>query len=416
MTSEFSHSVASSPGYTDIQFEDAGRIDDLWKFDRTHSEHRDRARQDFEQLIENNPQYRLMFLPLTPFIIAPTGKANYVLPQQLPLTCYRGQSNAEWGLLPSICRADVDGETGIFRDLVNEMRIQEFGKMMANTARYRRWTSLELGSPDSGVTMAKGLFFDYRSLAQHFFVPTERLDLTNDVEVALFFACTKHVGGGRYEPLSSDDIRECDQGSIFISLLLNSSMQDDFKGVSIIPVQPYVRPAMQSGFSFIPGNLDTDLGISRFVFNHDPDFSDYICEKFENGDKLFEEKGTEWVSGQVNSILDSHTFSSAAYTRACRFLGVNHKDERRLLKELESHGNYEIGRNAHSMSDISIAGLEPDWDMFGYMNEIGMDTSLPTIKTAYGNEDGRFFYTNDRPIAGMLGMMRSRYAMMFKTV
>lgn len=408
--------VTSNLQFEPIAFTEAGSIDNLWKYSEIQSTHRDKVRDDMKSLLDSSPQNFLKYCCLKPYVIAPTLDGNYVLPQQLPLMCFRGQSDARWNLAPSICRSKVEGETGLITNLVREMRIQEFGKMMENTTRYRQWTSLELDPPDQNVRMAKGLYFDNRSLAQHFFIPTDRLDLTNDVEVALFFACTKYEEGGGYRPITEDDIKECKQGSIFTSLLLNCAQSEDFKGVSMIPIQPYVRPAMQSGFAFIQGSRDTDLGISRFVFDHDPVFSEYICKKFDYGKKLFDEKGAEWIPKQVKCILESHSFSTTAFKRACRHLRIDHKELKGIQKEMESHGNYQIGRNAYSLSDDSISKMEPDWNIYRYMSEIGMDTRLLTLKTAYGDRDGKVFFTNDRPLAGIIGMIRALYMMEFKSI
>lgn len=83
---------------------------------------------------------------------------------------------------------------------------------------------------------------------------------------------------------------------------------------------------------------------------------------------------------------------------------------------MESHGNYQIGRNAYSLSDDSISKMEPDWNIYRYMSEIGMDTRLLTLKTAYGDRDGKVFFTNDRPLAGIIGMIRALYMMEFKSI
>lgn len=396
-----------------IPFEESPPIDDLWEFDRIQSEHRDKVRSEWEDIVKDQAM-ALRFICLTPMVTFPTKNANYVLPQQLPLMCFRGQKDARWPLFPSVARSRVDGEEGIFAELVKEMRIQEFGKMMENTNRYRQWTSVTLNPPDPNVRMARGLYFDYRSLAQHFFVPTERLDLTNDPEVALFFACTQYIGSGRFRPLDEDETRNIGHGSIFYSPVLNSSNSKDFHGVSLIPVQPYVRPSMQSGFSFIEGERDTDLGICRHKFAHDAEFSRYICEKFGNGDILFKEKGIEWIPGQVDSILASRTFSKTAFVRACRRLGVNHRDSKRLLKELESHGNYSVGKNGYTMPDSEISRLEPNWSLRDYMVEIGMNPNIPCIKTAFWDKGGTPMFTNEIEMAGILGLVRNMYVLFFK--
>ena len=402
--------------YGDVPFTEGDMIDDLWEFSRKWTEHRDRVRAEMRELLDSDNPRWMMFLPLKPMAVMPTAESNYVLPQQLPLTCFRGQPNADWNLTPSIRRGTVIGEKGILDDIVREMRIQEFGKMLGSTNRCRQWTSVQYDSPDEGVTLAKGLYLDVRSLAQHFFIHTERLDFTNDVEVALFFACTRNEGGGRYRPLSDDDVQETPYGTIFQSQLLNCSQTEDFKGLSMIPIQPYVRPAMQSGFAYIGGEYDTDLGIVRHVFRHDVEFSRYICERFGNGDLLFKEEGAEWIAEQVDHILESRTFSETAFVRACRHLGIPHKESKRLRKELESHGNYRIGRNAYTISDVHISELEPGWDLGDYMDEVGIGRHPCIIRTAYGNEDGRLIFTVDRPMAGLLGLIRGMYPLLFGKV
>jgi hypothetical protein len=45
-------------------------------------------------------------------------------------------------------------------------------------------------------------------IAQHFGLQTQYLDLTDDIDVALFFTCCKHIKNNIYKPITSDDLDE----------------------------------------------------------------------------------------------------------------------------------------------------------------------------------------------------------------
>lgn len=389
-------------------------IIDIWRFYEEGVKEKSEANDHLKEIKEHESTDQptsILVSALKPFMTVPLDDRNIMLPGLLPARFYRGQSNSGYGLTPSIDREKVCDDPVCDR-LVKEMRIQDFGIMLSRTRRCKEWSSIQLGSPDSDYVPAKGLDIDYRSLAQHFWIPTERLDLTNDRSVALFFACTQYEGNGVYRPLNEDDLVKCNTGAVFSFDLIDLSHRNDFEYVFPIPVQPYIRPQLQSGFTFI-NKKDRDVRPVKWTFKHDLEFSEFICRKFDNGRTLFHEDGTEWIASEVDAIRASHHFSEAAFVRACRYLNIPH-DEKRRMKALLRDAGYEIGKPAYGISLTEIEAKEPDWSVMRYLSSIGADTSLPILTTAYGDDDQRIQYTKDRPISPILTYILGLYVMVFK--
>lgn len=332
--------------------------------------------------IRNDPWASGVFNVLLPGRIYPTPEGNYYLHNVLPLTTFRGQVCYEWGLQPSIERSKTKYPPDYpkeLRDLLCEMRIQEFRKMIEGTNRVRRWHSYDVPYPE-GYRIRNGLLFDYRSVAQHYQIPTEIIDFTNNIDVALFFACTRYdETDGRYHPVDEEWIEEHEYGAIFSSIPLFETTDHvpvDNEGSMFIPVQPFGRPYLQSGYAMRPsGHVDI---VTKFRFRHDADFSRRIFDRFHGGKDIFPSEGLDWLVEEVDHIMGSRSFSDQSFENSCSHLGISREKSEKMVDLLEGYG-YSIGRNAYSRSDWEIASYESDWTVEGYLRDIGIGVPEHTI-------------------------------------
>ncbi|EHF4967117.1 FRG domain-containing protein [Enterobacter cloacae complex sp. IR53043] len=151
-------------------------------------------------------------MELLPKIESVTSFLRYIYEQTSPkhIRCYRGQSNTQWGMRPSVMRGlRTDAEKQIFSELMVESPI-EF-----NDDR---------------------LMFDKLVRAQHYGLPTRLLDVSLNPLVALYFACneeTQHNANGVVHLLDFAKNRVRFSDSDTISLISNLARLTDAEKLEI---------------------------------------------------------------------------------------------------------------------------------------------------------------------------------------
>lgn len=141
-----------------------------------------------------------------------TSFLRYIYDQTSPkhIRCYRGQSNTQWGLKPSVMRGlRADAEKHIFSELMVESPT-EF-----NDDR---------------------LMFDKLVRAQHYGLPTRLLDVSLNPLVALYFACneeSQHNANGVVHLLDFAENRVRFSDSDTISLICNLARLTDAEKLEI---------------------------------------------------------------------------------------------------------------------------------------------------------------------------------------
>ena len=136
-----------------------------------------------------------------------------------------------------------------------------------------------------------GTVFTY-AIAQHYGFDTDIIDFTNDLDVALFFACCKHIGNNRYLPLDEEDIKDNKYGLLFqrnkfldINILFGSDLV-------VLPIgyQPFTRCNRQRGY-FVHTKFGEDIQaeneLKKYRFEHSVELSRELFDKYDGGKKLF---------------------------------------------------------------------------------------------------------------------------------
>ena len=203
------------------------------------------------------------------------GKVKNLVPNSPALFfLFRGQSQEYNPCYPSIYR----NETTDVDIVINRLKIEAFGYL------------LESHPVVNKVFRKLGFFVDVEGLAQHYGLQTSVLDLTSDLDTALFFATCKY--NGRDYDYFDDYIIHNGVMYVFRPLFDNEPipLQDyrKFMQSNIRPIgmQPFLRPAAQNGFALhLEKGQSLKCYIYRFTFTSED--SKYYYDKFNEGRQLW---------------------------------------------------------------------------------------------------------------------------------
>lgn len=180
---------------------------------------------------------------------------------------YRGQNHFFELSYPSIYRLSDDKKL----QAMNEKR--EFIQLLKTHPIIKELEELKIQN-SSYCT-------DYEGLAQHYGFATNHMDITNDKNIAMFFACTEYING-EYFPFETS--REV------VLYTINFFYQDAIERLNIIGAHAIPRPAEQKAFS-IELSENENFNDLEFV-----KYKKFICTKelslkyfdlFDGGKKLF---------------------------------------------------------------------------------------------------------------------------------
>ena len=115
---------------------------------------------------------------------------------------YRGQTEDYRACYSSLFRKikECSDDEKIRKRFLSQLRINELNHLISNFTQVKEWCF--------------GDIFTY-AIAQHYGFDTDIIDFTNDLDVALFFACCKHIGNNKYLPLTEEDIKKKKYGLLF---------------------------------------------------------------------------------------------------------------------------------------------------------------------------------------------------------
>lgn len=135
-----------------------------------------------------------------------------------------------------------------------------------------------------------GLHLNQTAIAQHYGIPTDHIDLTQDHEVALFFASCKPNDAGEWHPVSEGIGVLYRFDMTVFSRVLGSEVDDKISRVlEMIGLQTLPRPGEQKAWTLkLPLGFDFErLPLDVFTFSQVPDAAQPLADKFVNGRVLF---------------------------------------------------------------------------------------------------------------------------------
>ena len=277
---------------------------------------------------------------------------------------FRGQSEFHAPCVPNLCRGKKKEEIEEHQYVDDIIQINELEVLLRQHPLVKLF--------EQGFYLLHEFFrfkVDYSGLAQHYYNRTQLLDLTNDMEVAKFFAVTWfNMKKDRYEKYNGDKL------GVLYYYDLTADAFVPRKGrnymVSTIGKQPFMRSGNQSGF-LIP--LDDKMDFNtlpevRYVFfRHDEDVTNRIFEDSEKGDKYMphEMLRTHWYKRMSNEKAKKEIS-----TEALKLNFENNKDvsHRKIVEQLRSKGFHISSKNKPHFNkeelDIYYAEALRFWEDF----------------------------------------------------
>ncbi len=219
-------------------------------------------------------------------ILSGNGDEKYLVPESGSLLyyLYRGQNEEYVPCVPSMYR----GDPSVAQIFVERMRLVVFRRMLRSHPVVEHFFKRH------------NFVVDEEGLAQHYGLKTSVLDLTSNLDVALFFAtCQYNSDTDSYQYYDDDKEHEAIL-YVFDPFLDNEPCPPTFGkhymrgNIRPIGLQAFPRPGAQDAYSLhIPKGESTKSWIYRFTFTSED--SKHYYEKFKEGEAL-------WIHDSLISI------------------------------------------------------------------------------------------------------------------
>lgn len=285
-------------------------------------------------------------------VLTGDGDEKILLPEEgWTVFLYRGQNEEYIPCYPSLYRT-VPRELSTAEVFVWRMRLILFQDMLDSYPIVNKFFKRH------------NFKVDYEGLAQHYGLCTSVLDLTSNLDIALFFAtCWYDKTNDCYRPFD-DGIDHEGIIYVFCPILANEPTPlrfEDFMKENITPIglQPFLRPARQKGYALhIPKGKSTKSWAYRINFSNED--SRHYYEMFNGGKDL-------WISDiladKTKQIGNISLFSFDTFDRAYALFRPKGYSKTKLKKELISIGVI-LAKNGPqiSFSDEECSSIIRKWN------------------------------------------------------
>ncbi len=207
------------------------------------------------------------------------GTEKCLIPQVGTLMfLFRGQNQEFIPCLPSLYRLDNGKERSEAEIFVDRMRLVVFKRLLNSYPVIKYFFKRH------------NFRIDEEGLAQHYGINTSVLDLTSNLDIALFFATCWYDGKNDcYHPYDDNKIHEAVL-YVFLPLYDNETMPGNVSylnnNIRPIGLQAFPRPGAQEGYGLHLGRgKSTKSYLYRFTFTCED--SRYYYEKFKAGESLW---------------------------------------------------------------------------------------------------------------------------------
>jgi hypothetical protein len=343
---------------------------------KTISEIEELRRQHWQDKVNPDFQYRGIEVGylFNPGVIYPTPMGQAIMPNLMHAFLYRGQNRDYPSFIPSIYRksAQGDGFCDDLRIFYRELQLREFELLINRFPRVKTWKQ-------------QGFYVWSEAIAQHYGFYTTLLDITNNFDIALFFACCKYDTVNRlYKPLEESDLigEENQYGVIYGKF--NESIADmlHLRNIKPIGYQPFMRPNNQCGFVYYLGPEERTVDFDwKIKFKHNPNYAKKIFEEFDGGEKIFTKKDIEPIENEFQSIINADTYSEEAFLKTVDELEVNEHKRDCYIEKLKDK-NIFIGKAPHTLTRQQIRQIDRNWSFQEFLKQCGIDKlyRLPQVK------------------------------------
>jgi len=291
------------------------------------------------------------------FIAMNIGNNKYKLKPtpELYTTLYRGQNKFHKPCSPSNYRKNISYEDRIINELkkIEFIRLLKIHPILKDLNEYKIFDC--------------SMQHDFEGLAQHYGFLTHHLDLTNDKNIAMFFATTKY-NNGKYEI-----IKEKQQGVLYKLNYLKHQER-----INNIGAQCLNRPGKQRGFSMA---LDENENFNDLVddiefIEINEKLSKYYYDMFNGGSLLMPE---DIMSKKAKYILESNVISNYAINF---FMKINPSYNTENIKIILLKNNYIVSNKSVAFTRKELRQTSKEWlkkgkkDFYSKVHYRGMASPL----------------------------------------
>ena len=215
-------------------------------------------------------------------------------------------------------RYTSDNEKLLYR-LIADMRIAEFDLFIQKFDRTKCWA-------ENDLTVLTD------PLAQHYGLETDWLDITNDFNVALFFAtCFWSSSDKKWYPLTKEQTEKDEKskfGVLFhapywrinMEQMLQLTQAGSDEGI-ILPIgyQPFMRCHSQYGYGIHMRHstpLQNNLSFEKLHFRHSEKLSRSVFDLMDGWKKIYPQEGLDEFADVIEEISSATEFSETAFMMA----------------------------------------------------------------------------------------------------
>lgn len=307
-----------------------------------------------------------------------TDKRRILFSQGYGRNFYRGE-NAFYGQSrPSLYRKiSEDPQEATVQRLIGFTRISEFSLWINKLKCVKHWHSDTF----------------HGAIAQHYGIPTNGIDITSDLKVALFFACCSYEQSSHsWRPLKKEEFEKnnsrpdvaCLGGDSRYGVIFSAPADISFLSREVddpalhfacptpVGYQPFMRCAAQSAYIIEAGepyNLYRDATFSKHKFLLSEEICQWIFHEMQQGDSIYPREGLNNFEACIDMIKKSKVYSREALKLALNFYDFNFTEDE--AKNLLYKAGYTCTKN-------------PPWDS---------ETILHQIDSTYGFLDNTLQFT-----------------------
>jgi hypothetical protein len=226
---------------------------------------------------------------------------------------YRGQSRRYAACVPAV-----------FRGLPSVSHPQKLSRLdrarcFLALVRFEEFLLAMAQHPATKFATEIGLVMSAEAIAQHYEIATDRIDLSEDPEIAAFFATQKRDKAGRWRPIQGGKgvIYRTNISQLRASLQISSDLE-------CIGKQTLPRPGQQKAWTLrLPLGRDfEDFPVEAFTFRQSASCNRRIGALFEGGSRLFPRDGVATVAARIRtsksvprSLVGKLLIQQGCYTR-----------------------------------------------------------------------------------------------------
>ncbi len=201
-----------------------------------------------------------------------------------------------------------------------------------------------------------GAYFqtDYEGLAQHYGFATSHLDLTNDRDVAMFFATTRFDQEHQAYEIIAEEFKA-------VIYTVNYLHPDVTERINIVGAQALPRPGMQKAYSI---SLDAQENFNDLTF---VSYEQFICTKeisehyfylFDKGRKIFPD---DVMDKRAMQIRESKAIDSEALEMYFNEHDLQAVTERESVIERLNKNGFVVKKKNSAITQKELATIRQQW-------------------------------------------------------